>query len=318
MVCRICNNATHNLDYEVIEMMYGTRERFDYFRCSACGCLQIAEIPTDIGKYYPRNYYSYSSLDESRYKGLYGAFKLKKFQSAIFSYSLFNRIFHSLFKAEYQYDIFREMRLDLDCTILDVGTGNGEFLYPLEMMGFKNVLGIDPFREQDIEYSNGLRVKKKTIFDISSKWDMIIYNNVFEHLQDPKKELNHIAEILNADGTCILTVPTIDSYAWHKYGTSWYQIDAPRHFYLHSLRSMEILADEAGLMIDKVRYNSIYTQFFYSELYQAGIPMRERPKINLLHKPAWKWEKFKFNRLASRLNKRNMGDMFVVYLKKKV
>lgn len=31
-------------------------DEFDYFECSNCGCLQIKEIPENIGKYYPDNY----------------------------------------------------------------------------------------------------------------------------------------------------------------------------------------------------------------------------------------------------------------------
>ena len=39
--------------------MFGTREEFRYFQCSACSCLQIADIPGDLRAFYPSNYYSY-------------------------------------------------------------------------------------------------------------------------------------------------------------------------------------------------------------------------------------------------------------------
>ena len=42
-------------------MMFGTRERFAYFECSACGCLQIETVPADMARHYPDNYYSFSA-----------------------------------------------------------------------------------------------------------------------------------------------------------------------------------------------------------------------------------------------------------------
>jgi len=36
-------------------MMYGTRDAFDYHQYQDCGCLQISEVPEDLGKYYPRD-----------------------------------------------------------------------------------------------------------------------------------------------------------------------------------------------------------------------------------------------------------------------
>lgn len=49
------------------EMMFGFGEEFAYFECSKCGCLQISEIPVDISKYYPSDYYSFSQNSTSNY-----------------------------------------------------------------------------------------------------------------------------------------------------------------------------------------------------------------------------------------------------------
>ena len=42
-------------------MMFGYRETFTYFQCNLCRCLQIAEMPQDMSRYYPQDYYSFSS-----------------------------------------------------------------------------------------------------------------------------------------------------------------------------------------------------------------------------------------------------------------
>jgi len=41
-------------------LKYGTRDKFDYWECLACGCLQVIEIPPNIGAYYLDDFYSSS------------------------------------------------------------------------------------------------------------------------------------------------------------------------------------------------------------------------------------------------------------------
>ena len=37
-------------------MMFGLREEFEFFECGNCGCVQIAEVPANLAKYYPEEY----------------------------------------------------------------------------------------------------------------------------------------------------------------------------------------------------------------------------------------------------------------------
>ena len=58
--CRICVNLRDNRIHLAREMMFGTRETFEYFECSACGTIQIAEVP-ELSRYYPENYLAFDS-----------------------------------------------------------------------------------------------------------------------------------------------------------------------------------------------------------------------------------------------------------------
>ena len=58
--CRICDARAAAPIYRLREMFFGTREEFDYFKCPSCGCVQIVEIPEDIGRHYPSDYYSFA------------------------------------------------------------------------------------------------------------------------------------------------------------------------------------------------------------------------------------------------------------------
>ena len=51
--CRICASNGPHPHFVVREMMFGTRESFDYFECSNCKTLQIVDIPADLARHYP-------------------------------------------------------------------------------------------------------------------------------------------------------------------------------------------------------------------------------------------------------------------------
>src|SRR4051812_48852813 len=60
MICRICSEKAHFPVFQAREMMFGLRHAFQYYKCEACGCLQIQDPISDISKYYPENYYSFA------------------------------------------------------------------------------------------------------------------------------------------------------------------------------------------------------------------------------------------------------------------
>ncbi len=86
--CRICGNREGNRTHQVREMMYGMDERFDYLECSACGCLQIAQVPEDLGRYYPADYWQFQK-DRHRFAPDPWLTRLARHQRA--KYWLFHR-----------------------------------------------------------------------------------------------------------------------------------------------------------------------------------------------------------------------------------
>jgi hypothetical protein len=69
--CRICGNDKDNPSYIVREMFLGFRDKFEYFQCGQCGCLQIAEIPSDLSKYYSNDYYTFKKVKDNRIKSFF-------------------------------------------------------------------------------------------------------------------------------------------------------------------------------------------------------------------------------------------------------
>jgi len=302
--CKICNTIEYNNVYEVEEMMLGFRDKFTYFQCSHCKCLQIAEIPVDMPKYYPSNYYSFSADPLKKYRN-----KIKthvvRFRD---HYSVLNggllTSFVNLIHPNNPYRILSHANLTINSSVLDVGCGSGWYLYGLREAGFKNVTGIDPYLQNDISYTNGLSIFKKTIFDMRETWDLIMYNHSFEHVDDQRENLNKVSNLLAEGGICLIRIPTVSSYAWEHYKEHWVSLDAPRHYFLHSIESMELLASQAGLQVKKILYESTELQFIGSELYLRNIPLNSAHADSFFSKSMkkkWKTE-------ARKLNKEKQGD----------
>jgi hypothetical protein len=59
LICRACNSSLLDARrHQVREMFFGSREQFCYVECPSCGSLQIEQIPTDLSRFYPTNYYA--------------------------------------------------------------------------------------------------------------------------------------------------------------------------------------------------------------------------------------------------------------------
>ncbi len=314
--CRICNARDNHDTYFPKEMMHGLMEEFTYFQCKSCHCLQIETIPANLHKYYQEGYYSFSQHTKGQHKGAKGWVNKRAVLHSIFKDNLVNRLI-SFLSPQGKYRIFDRLGVNRESNILDVGCGNGrKFLYPLAEIGFKNLLGCDPFLNEPIAYENGLNILKNDIFSVVGKWDIITFHHSFEHVTNPKETLEKVRELLSPNGICIIRVPTVSSYAWEKYNTNWVQLDAPRHIFIHSTQSIAQLAASIGLQLFNTVFDSTHFQFAGSEKYLRGIPLRTEEKRSLFGYMRYKRKKLYWMKLAKKLNEEGKGDQAVFYFRK--
>lgn len=314
--CRICGNSENNQPILISETMFGTRQKFPYFQCSLCKCLQISEFPEDMSIYYPSEYYSFTLASKNFRNPIERIARRLRDRYAVFNKGLVGKLLYHYLPDEALRSLSR-LKLEKSMRILDVGSGAGFLLYSLAELGFNKLLGVDPFLNDNIEYDNGLKILKKSIYEITGDWDLIMFHHSFEHLPDPLETLIYVSNLLNRSGTCLIRMPTVSSYAWEYYGVNWVGLDAPRHLFVHSIESMNLLVEKANLYIFDMYYDSTGFQFWGSEIVSRGIPViptlyRTNPLAYLLsrHKIA------KFTKKARELNIANRGDQVVIYLKK--
>ena len=317
MQCKICENDQGNRTYHVREMMFGYRDSFEYSECSQCGCLQRVQVPADMAKYYPAAYYGFLPVDPKPPNFLKRIAKRQRSVYALWDRGLLGRVFLRLFPYP-QLRALAKAELSRGSRILDVGAGSGKLLLAIKRAGLEELLGVDPFIERDFQYPNGLRIRKCSIYEVTGSWDLIMFHHSFEHFADPLETLRHCSKLLSDKGRCLIGVPTVSSFAWRKYRENWVQLDAPRHCFLHSLRSLELLAAKAGFRVEDVVYDSFELQFWGSEQYCRDIPIHdERSYAENPSKSIFSREDIRsFREEARALNARKEGDQAIFYLSK--
>ena len=94
-------------------------------------------------------------------------------------------------------------------------------------------------------------------------------------MPEQHKAFQRLSTWVKPGGALLLRIPVFPNAAWDEFGVHWFQLDAPRHFYLHSIDSLNLVAAKAGFEAVKVTYDSKGSQFWGSEQYKQGITHRE-------------------------------------------
>lgn len=318
-VCRICKNKKNNKIHTVKEMFFGTRESFEYIECGNCGCLQIKKYPQDLAKYYPENYGAHKAKNISRSKPV-----IEYLRNQRLSYVMDNKksingfLLNLLIKPDFESKLLPAKVMSTS-SILDVGSGAGTLILNLRNKGFKDITGIDKFIKEDIIYDTNLRIYKKEISEVKGQFDFIMMNHSFEHMPDQDEVMTHLKRLIKPSKYIMIRVPVKTDYIWNKYGVNWGQIDAPRHFYLHTEKSMQIIAERHNFTIEKILYDSEKFQFYSSEQYAKDIPLRDERSyyMNPDNSVFSKNEIRNFEKKSRELNKNGQGDSACFYLRQR-
>lgn len=326
--CRICNNTDRNTIYKVREMMLGLRDIHDYFECADCGCLQIVKVPENIQEYYPSDdYYSYDIVKPTA--GIKGKLIRNRDRFAATGKGLVGGIMQQI-QPHDKLPSLQYANLDLDSKILDVGCGAGHLLHSMKEAGFTNIMGVDPFNTEDIQYDNGLSIVKNSIHDLPNKnsansdkagdFDLIMFNHSYEHVYDQVEVLEKTWDLLKPEGLCMLRIPTVTSWAWRHYNEDWVQLDAPRHLFLHSMKSVHMLAERTGFELEEVLYDSFAFQSWGSEQYKQDIALHDENSyaVSPEKSPFSEADIRSYTEKSKELNNSKSGDQAAFYLRKKV
>ena len=277
--CRVCGCIGIHQYFQPQERMFGWGDKFEYFKCEECGCLQIGAPPNDLPRYYPANYYSLSNQTASLPSTFNRWINRKRLQfrltgnGAIFERLIwrFNPLAHAIHKVVPY--LKHVPQIQCDSRFLDIGCGeHSEWLGSAAQLGFTKLTGVDPFLKNP-GIRHGIRYTNAPLKDLQGEFDLITLHHSLEHIPDQHDTLRQIHRLLVSGGTCIIRIPIVDSLVWNMYGLDWVELDAPRHLYLHTKTSLATLAESHGFKLTHTLFDSTEFEFAGSELYRRGIAL---------------------------------------------
>jgi SAM-dependent methyltransferase len=313
--CRICGGLTDAPPYRVREMLYGSREPFDYFECGDCGCVQIAKIPADLSRFYPPGYFSfrdYRALDRNWVRRFIDPRRVRR---SFGRRDWLGALAESVSRPFDYVDWVRQAGLTMEARVLDVGCGAGKTLINMALGGFPAPTGVDPFIAETLRYSCGVTIHKSRLEEFARErpaaFDLIMFHSSLEHVPDPAGDLRLAEAMLAPGGRLLVTVPVADSWAWEHYRADWFALDPPRHLHVFTRAAMDILAAGAGLKVLSARSVGEPAQVAYSERYRRDIPASDPRRDGDLFSRA---ELAAWRRLAEDANRQQRGDqtMFIL------
>lgn len=316
--CKICSKKSSFKVHTFREIMYGFDEEFKYFECPYCNSLQIKNAPENISRYYGNNYNSFQNIPKLKDNRIKAFLKKERTNACIENKNIFRTILTSIYKPPEYFEWFKRVNLNHQSSILDIGCGAGHLLIRMKKDGFSQLKGTDLFIPDDILYENGVKVYKKELTELDEKFDFIMMHHSFEHMLNPIQTFKNIYKLLKKDRFLLLRIPVFGNFAWREYGPNWVQIDAPRHFYSYSKKSIEYLAELAGFRIADVVYDSTEFQFWGSEQCLKGISLSDENSFGINpDNSIFSSRKIKaFKKKAVELNENNDGDQACFYLYK--
>ncbi|MDR1296373.1 MAG: class I SAM-dependent methyltransferase [Deltaproteobacteria bacterium] len=191
--------------------------------CSKCGLVYTDPLPFDVMQYYSAEY----RLD---YKGAYIPKPKHVYRAGMTALDRFRKLGQGF--------------LTSGASLLDIGSGGGEFVYLCRSLGLK-AAGVEP-NQGYAEYS-----KKELNLDIiigradqdlpQENLDAVTIWHVLEHIDDPLAVLAKLKKIIKPKGHLVIEVPNIEAVCQAP-GSTFHAA----HIFSFSPKTLEALAFKAG------------------------------------------------------------------------
>ena len=245
VVCEICNQKEHSIEYcKTKDYSYQSCDNiFKINKCLKCDLLYLENQP---------NYLEYDLIYNSKYKAYSSIY------NNYFSFFFRNATYIANFL---KYIKLKKIIINSDFKILEIGSGNGQLISIIQRnknIKFDNISIIETnkdlsskFKEKGYDSHNC----SFEVFESNRNYDLIIANQVFEHLKNPKTVINKLKKILKPKGILFLETPNFDCLENKIFNNSyWGGIHAPRHMYIFNLKSLKKLFEDNGFKIKKKEF----------------------------------------------------------------
>lgn len=259
--CPICSYSVTPVFLKLYDDRYGYPGTFQLLNCANCDhkFLEGEFSPALLSNLYS-NYYPRSEMDLDSFKPHQEAHGFKAWltgaKSGAFSW------------------VPRNVR------VLDIGCGFGESL------GYHGARGCEVYGVEADQ--NIRRVADKYGFKVHMGlfdpnlydpefFDYVTMSQVIEHVTDPVETMRGIAQILKVGGTAILSTPNANGWGAKLFGKRWIHWHTPYHLQFFSIRSLELAAQKADLIVDRIETVTSSNWFCYQWIHLLTYPIAGVP-----------------------------------------
>lgn len=240
--CPVCTKLGFAVVRQAYDDRYGKPELFNLVRCTHCGHLMTSPRlkESDLGAlystYYPRKKINIEDLKRMAELSTRPGARLRRWCAGTDNQG--------------QYAV-RPGEL-----MLDIGCGSGLSLLEARALGAE-VKGIDADPNvQRLADELGLRIHIGSLLDepfSNELFDLVVLNQVIEHLPDPALTLERLRPLLKKDGRIILGFPNVGSF-WRKlYRDRWINWHVPYHLHHFNRSGFELMVVRLGYKVRSVR-----------------------------------------------------------------
>ena len=147
-------------------------------------------------------------------------------------------------------DIIKNISDHNNCSLLDIGCGNGHLLKDSSQY-IKNAVGIEKFSYPKKLFNNILNID---IFDNNFKddsFDIVTFLDVMEHIEDENRFLQEVKRLIKENATIIITVP---AYQWLFSNSDIFY----GHYRRYNSKRLRKVLEDNGLEIQKLSYMNCF------------------------------------------------------------
>lgn len=285
--CPLCGSEKSTLLITGFDRLCPRENNFNYNKCNECDLVFQSPMPTpdEIPSLYVEDYKPYKTVVLHKIDR-----RQKKAVNSFLTKYLFGTqtprkrgICKSIARFMSLFAMKDSLIPHKQCRLLDVGCGNGAWLYKHYKLGWK-VDGVEMNAQASEKIRNlGILVYTGTLFEVplEKKYDVISFRHVIEHVPNPVETLKRANELLVPGGKLIMLLPNLKSFGFKFFGNCWYPLDPPRHLLQFTPETITKLGQTVGLEVEELKTQAQPRMICFSNHYRKIFGANFENKQNL-------------------------------------
>lgn len=159
--------------------------------------------------------------------------------------------------------------------LLDIGCGNGSFILAMQKQGH-DVWGVElnPEAQKYIPLSLKGRIFFKELQECGfpdKTFDIITMFHSLEHVADLGSLFKEVRRIIKEKGIFYICVPNTDFFESRFFGSYYYNLEVPRHFYFFNQKTLSKLLLKNGFGVMRVVRDNIFESVLTPASFYHGL-----------------------------------------------